>query len=47
MGFGLFQVILINKQLKVYAEKIVLSGVLAVDALADGNGTNHDIKHGW
>ncbi len=36
-----------QKSTKFYAEKIVLSGVYAVDALVDGNGTNHDIKHGW
>jgi hypothetical protein len=32
---------------KFYAEKIVLSGVLAVDALVDSHGANHDIEHGW
>lgn len=32
---------------KFYAEKIVLSGVLAVDAFVNGHGANHDIEHGW
>jgi hypothetical protein len=32
---------------KFYAEKIVLSGVLAVDAFVDSYGANHDIEHGW
>jgi hypothetical protein len=39
-------ILLINKQLKIYAEKIALSGVRAVDAFVNGHGANHDIKHG-